>query len=198
MKTFLKIISRRWKEILIITLLTAGLTVILGFFYNKSAFSNTIFISVGAKQQTGYALAVNPYETVQAADQFSESVQGWFKNPAFIEKINTQAEYKVDLSARKQEKQNLVITFRTETEEQAEKVSQVTERILRDQIARYNRETGNDFRLPIFNLTIKEGTYHLALFGVFGLIIGFFLGYALSAILEKFIYELHHLRHGKS
>jgi len=192
------ITARRWKEILAVTVLTAALAFVFGILYNKASFNNTIFINLGAKQASGIDRTASPYETVQAADQFSESVQGWFKNPALIAQIRTRAQYEVDFSVRKQEKQNLVITYKTPTAEEGEKVAQVTEEFIRNEVGVFNRETGSDFRIPIFDLFTKEGTIHPGVFAVMGLLLGLMLGYALGALIERFLRELHQFRHGKS
>ena len=197
MQNILKIIARRWKEIIAVTVLTAVLAVVFGYFYNKTAYNNTIFINIGSGQATGFDSSASPYETVQAADSFSETVQGWFKNPVLVDQIRTRSEYNVDFSVRKQEKQNLVVTFRTETPGQGKKVALVTEEAIRSEIGKYNRDTGGDFRMPVSDIYAKEGTIHLAVFALLGTILGFILGYFLCSLHEKFLSELHQFRHGK-
>ncbi len=198
MQNFFRITTRRWKEILIITLLTAILAVTFGFIYNKTSFNNTIFINVGYGPGNGSNALTSPLDAVQAADQFSETVQGWLKDPLLVEEIRTQAQYNVDFSVRKQEKQNLVATYRTGSENQAKKVSQAAEEILRAQIGNYNLETDGDFKMPVFDLYSVNGAFHPALFAVMGIILGLLLGYFFSALWDKFTTELNQFRHGKS
>lgn len=197
MQNFFKVLSKRWKEILAITVLTAALSVAFGYFYNKTAYTNTIFINIGAGRATGQNAPASPYEEVQAADSFTETVQGWFKNPVLTDKIRINSGYNVNLGVRKQEKQNLVVTFKSETPEQGKKTALVTEEIIRGEIGKYNRETGGDFRMPVSDILTKEETVHLALFALIGTVLGFILGYFMSILLEKFLSELHQFRRGK-
>lgn len=198
MQNILKIFAKHWKEIIAVTILTMILSVIFGFFYNKTAYTNTIFINIGARTASGFDTPASPYETVQSADSFTETVQGWFKNPVLVERIRTSAGYNVDFSVRKQEKQNLLVTFKSETSGQGKKTAQITEEAIRGEIGRYNRESGADFRMPVSDIYSREGSIHPAIFGVLGLILGLILGYFLSALLEKFLDELQKFRHGKS
>ena len=198
MQNLLSVVSRRWKEIIIITVITVILSVFFGFYYDKTAASNTVFINVGAGQPAGSAQAASPYESVQAADQFSETTMGWLKNPLLLDEIRTTSGFDVDLNVRKQEKQNLVVTFKTETPDQAKKIARISEEILRREIGRYNLATGSEFRMPIFNFYTKESSIPLPLFAAMGTLLGIILGYVLCALLEKFLKELHQFRHGKT
>ena len=134
---------------------------------------------------------------IQAADAFTETIQGWFKNPVMVEQIRSGAQYNVDFSVRKQEKQNLLVTFKTQTAEQGKKVALVTEETIRAQIGKYNRETGADITVPTSDFFSKEGTINLAVFAGMGAVMGFILAYFLSALLQRFISELNQFRHGK-
>jgi hypothetical protein len=197
MQNFLKTVSAHWKKIITVAVITAVLSAVFGYFYNKTAFNNTIFITIAAGQASNLGQPSEPFETVQASDSFTETVMGWFKNPSFLEQVKSVSGQNVDFSVRKQEKQNLVVTFKTGTSEEGKRIGQITEEVLRGEIAKYNQATDSDFRMPVADIFSKEGTIHPALFAVAGLFFGLFLGYFLGAMLEIFLRELQQFRHGK-
>jgi len=193
MQHFLSVTANRYKAIITLTILTTILSVIFGIHFNKTSFGTTVFLSIGAKQ----SVTQSPFETVQAADHFSELVQGWFKNPALLNKIEDQSGSKPDLSARKQEKQNLVITYKTATEDQAKKVSQSMEQVLKAEITNYNLQNSSEFTLTSFSATTKESPIPLILFVLAGLIGGFGIGFAYGSAAEKVKSELRQFAHRK-
>lgn len=175
---------RRWKQVAAITCLTAILSFAIGLYFNKAGISATVFISIGARQPLTEKNELSIYENVQAADQFAETVQGWFKNPDLIAKIENQAGTSIDFTARKQEKQNLVITYKAKNEDQAKKNSQLLRDNLKNEIAIYNNQTGSNFQLAIYSTHIQEQSIPPFFFAILGILIGFF-----AAILISYSYE---------
>ncbi len=195
MQHFLLIVTKRWKEILALMVITTAASVIFGLQYNKTSFSNTIFLTIGAKQESDQK--ISPYETLQAADHFAEAVQGWFKNPALIEKIREQSGIDVDFGARKQEKQNLVITFKAVNAEDFKKIAAAAKSVLLSEIATYNLQTGSEFSIPNYAVSSKESSLPIILFALGGLIAGAGIGFTLGSALEKLMSEIHQFAHSK-
>jgi hypothetical protein len=193
MQHFLAITTGRYKAIIALTVITTALSVAFGMHFNKTSFATTAFLTLGAKQ----SVVLSPLDTAQAADHFSELVQGWFKNPAMLNKIETQSGSKPDLNARKQEKQNLVITYKTATEEAAKKVSQAMEQVLKDEITNYNLQNNSEFTLTSFGAVTKENPMPLILFILAGLIGGFGVGFAYGSAADKIKSELRQFAHRK-
>jgi capsular polysaccharide biosynthesis protein len=191
MKTFFLITTKHWKSIAIITLLTIISAVGFGYLFNRDAYATTVFINVGAKSKPG----ISTFETVQAADAFSESVMGWFKNPGFTEKVSAESGIAASMSARKQEKQNLIVTYKTETSEQGAKISSAIESNLRSEISLYDSTTSNDFNIALFNSATAESKTPPTFFAVMGLVAGLILGYGLLALFDRFKKALHEYRH---
>lgn len=182
---YLILFRRRWKEIAVITLLTMLCTYGFLAWKNSKPYEATVFMSIGVKSFPGITPAQNdPFENVQAADQFSETVQGWFKNPGFEGRISKLAEEEVNTNAQKQEKQNVVITFSESFPEQAAKVSDVIKKVLNEEILNYNSQTGSNFQLALYSTNIEHKPLSVLLFLFLGLIAGIFLGSAILLFYE--------------
>jgi capsular polysaccharide biosynthesis protein len=192
MQHFLLITTKHWKKILALTLLTAIASGICGFILAKTPWDGTTFINIGAKQNFQAQNGNSLLENVQASDAFSESVQGWFKNPSFINGVKELSGTSVDFSARKQEKQNIVVAFKASSEAEIKKISQVLEENLRIEIGKYNLATGADFQITLFDTTTSESKNHLAIFITLGLVLGLFFGFGICSIFETFSKEFQH------
>jgi hypothetical protein len=189
MKTFLTLFFNHWKKIALIALLTAIAATAFGIVYNRNSVSATIFINIGAIQDNAFGNTENPYDALQAADQFTESVMGWFKNPQLLETIRTQSGEQVDFSVRKQEKQNLLITYKTTSLESAKGIADVTRNNLEKTITVYNGRNSSNFTMPSFDTSLKESHLPLVLFALFGLVAGCFIGYFLALFWDILIKE---------
>lgn len=198
MKNFLFNIFKNWKKIILIGILTAIASVIFGIVYNYNAFSATIFVNIGSIQNSTFGKEENPYDTLQAADQFTESMQGWFKNPAFLEKIRSESGTNVDLSVRKQEKQNLIITFKAASAQAADKIVQSTRTALENQLSVYNGRNASSFTMPAFDPYIKEYRLPLILFAFCGAVAGIFIGYFFSLFWSACVREYNLYRREKA
>jgi hypothetical protein len=198
MKGFFTILFGNWKKIAVITLLTAAAATFFGMAYNRNAVTATIFINIGAVQSDTYGTFENPYNILQAADHFTESVQGWFKNPVLIGTIREQSGTKADFSVRKQEKQNLILTFKAETVEKATSISEMTKRVLEEQINVYNGRNASKFTLSSYDADFVESNLPLWFFAVFGAATGLAAGYFLAAFWNILIREFNIYRRGKA
>ncbi len=171
---YLNLIRRNTLSVLLITLLTIGTTAGLVLYKNRSPFQSTIFVSIGNVQRS---LQGNDssFENVQAADHFSEAVQGWFKNPEFQKRIRIDGSS--EISARKQEKQNLLLSYTSENDDLAKKTGEKAREELQKEIETYNANTASEFKTAIYSLNVEEKPLSLPLF----LIIGLFGGAILSS-----------------
>lgn len=147
-------------------------------------YDSTIFISIGSKISATTESTI--LDSVEASDKFTETVHGWFKNPAFIATIDK------DVAASKQEKQNLFLNYETETEQEAINVSNVIKQQLQNKIAIYNAETESDFTLAIYDFQTKQDNKSFLLYLILGLFSGIFFGIFYSYMIEYFLGVVSH------
>lgn len=183
--------KRNWISILLITLIALATSIVYTVAKNPANFDTTLFLSIGYKQSTSVSTS---FDNVQAADYFSETVEGWFKNPQFTERIKDNANLNISLAAKKQEKQNLVITFSTQNNENANTVADAITTELKHEIQRYNTRTGSDFQLAIQSISTTEKNTKSAIIIIIGLILGFIIALALTYIYE-FTFNLATFKH---
>jgi capsular polysaccharide biosynthesis protein len=195
LRSFIFLIRKFWKQFIVLTVISALTFTLSVYFYQQSAFNVTVFINIGAKSfSTENKIESNLYDTVQAADQFTETIQGWFKNPAFINRIDFATQTETSFSVRKQEKQNLIVTFRTPTEELAKKVSQSIQENLRMELGNYNRQTSSNFELGLYDTHIKKDRFNPILFPLLGLLLGVMLAMGLIWFYE-YLFNPAHNKH---
>ncbi len=187
---YLAMIRRRWLPGFIITALVALSSVILVQWKNTKPFSSTVFVSIGTVQEPN--LQNNPtniFENVQASDQFSQTVQGWFKNPQFLDQLSQKTGIISDISASNQQKQNVVVTFDAATQDQANMLSQTVKDELNNEIQTYDNKTGTKFQAAILEANIQKKPLSLILFllvGILGgLIVASFALYGYEYFLRK-------------
>ncbi len=185
--SYLGLAKRRWQIVLGMAVLVAILTYSFALNKNKNLYKTTVFLSIGVNES---AAKENPnssiYENVQAADQFSETVQGWFKNPDFLQRIEKKSASGSNISARKQEKQNLLVSYNTVTRQQAEKISGAIKNELIDELNTYNQKTNTAFQLAIYTPSINEESANIPLFLLLGILAGLALGIGICYCYEYF------------
>lgn len=177
-------IFRKWKHILILTLFGTFITAFFGFYQKPTDIDGLIFISLGVNEMHYPSLSPTALESVQAADQFTESVQGWFKNPSFIKNIENEIKKSVGISARKQEKQNLIITFRAPNEIEAQTISQIILSKLEKEIIKYNKKTNSNFQIALSSTTTQPIGFNMLVYILVG-----FAGGMILAIILAYLYE---------
>lgn len=179
----LKLIRRKWKTITLITIITLGSSLVSAYYYFQG-YNSTIFLSIGLKQN----LTVSPYDNLQAADQFTETIQGWFKNQQLIKSIEDQSQIRPEFSVRKQEKQNLVVSYKTTTSEQAQKLATSTKDVLQKNLLAYNQANNTEYNLSVFNNSTEKSTYNPITITIIGLIFGFIVGVFIAYCYEYIFY----------
>jgi capsular polysaccharide biosynthesis protein len=184
-RSFVFFMRRRWKKIILLMLLTTIFSTFFAWQKNKIQYAGTIFLSIGVKQSEEDS-GKDMYEKVQAADQFTETIQGWFKNPNFIDRVNKAAGNGAEFSARKQEKQNVVVTFVSDSDEQAKKLIEVIKSELSAEIQKFNTRTNSNFQLALYSGTVSPQDGNFLLFIIFGTLLGLILGLCLAYAYEYF------------
>lgn len=145
---------------------------------------NSLFysFSVNAKNSTQN----NNYENLQSADQITESIQGWIKDPAFQENVTNESNLKLQIKGKKQEKNNLIISFDSKNTAEADLYQKAIDHELRNRLSAYNHVSS-------FDITIGSQSFHtknkldLSFIFIFGgLIIGKFLGIWAAYLHEQY------------
>lgn len=161
--------------IIIVTLLTALTGSVYWTNKQQSSFHTTVFTTIANQSNS------SSQENEQASTYFGETLMGWFRNPAFLEKIYKQTTTEGSLSAHKQERQNLIIEIDANSELENEQLAEAALKILESEIAVFNHTTENKFQLlnlgittyqnPLKNTVVILATFLAALFLViFGII----------------------------
>ncbi|MFN7160229.1 MAG: hypothetical protein ACK4NC_01305 [Candidatus Gracilibacteria bacterium] len=185
---FFQACKRHLKVILLISLLAAAIT---GIYWSKFVapdFKSTIFFSTVTKVDNARTTErYDPFSYAQSADSFAEGMLGWFRNPNFFvymkEHVPAAANLRLDrmYQIRKQEKQNLNITFQVETRALAEDLQEATMKYLREQIANINTQSNTTYDIINETFNITEVKYNTLLvtsvvfFSLFLLLTLFFL-----------------------
>lgn len=112
-------------------------------------YQEIVFLSIGLEQPT-QSDAVELW--TQANDQMTETIQGWLVDPGFQKMIPGD----FSLSVRKQEKQNLLITMTSATQENAKTATTALIQNLHTAITEYNTATKGT--VAITHLTQSENT----------------------------------------
>ncbi|MCA9374065.1 hypothetical protein KC725_02800 [Candidatus Peregrinibacteria bacterium] len=180
-QSHLKLYQRNWLSILFITLVVTAAFTQAVVSRSTATHAGTIFLSIGTKNATDST----SFDDFQAADQFTESVQGWFRNPDLLTKIAANLDQnKVSISARKQEKQNLVLTYVAKDEQSAKKIGEETIVALDKEIQDYNANTGKSFTIALSSTYVDTIPDRTMIFIAMGLILGI-----VAAIILTYVYE---------
>jgi hypothetical protein len=183
---YLGLLRRHAVSALALAVLVVAATMSLVAWKNTAPYETTVFISIGNNQNEALDQE-SAYENVQAADHFSETVQGWFKNPKFQERIKMRSSS--EMNARKQEKQNLVVTFSSEQAEEGQLGSEKLRNELEMEINAYNSGTNSDFQIAVYTFDTKHKPLSFPLFLIISIIGGVMLAsfalYGFEYLFEK-------------
>ncbi len=156
--------------IIIATLICGSIGFYFGFKKNNNAkFKSSIFLSIAIKNKS---FNENPYESVQTADHMTESIQGWIKDLSFQENIRNKSKINIELQAKRQEKNNIIVNYNTLTKEDAQKIEKVFLNQLNQRIFSYNLKSNflvNADIQPLFTQARLNTTY---IYMILGLLIG--------------------------
>lgn len=171
-RDYLSLIKRRFIAVTIITLMVTGATIGFVLYRNTTPYDSTVFISIGYAEPLGEVST--PYENAEAADVFSQTVMGWFKNPEFIQMTKTKGT--TDMSAVSQEKQNVMVNFSSDNPEDATLANQNLQKQLTSEIEAYNGKTNSHFELAVFDANTTDKMLPLWPFVLLGIIAGLLFG----------------------
>jgi len=168
----LKTCKRYFLLSIIISAVIAG---IAGFYwknYVPADYKTTIFLSIVTKvDDKRINDRFDPLSYVESADRFAEGMLGWFRNPDFFKQIQIvvpeASELRLDriYQIKKQEKQNLNISFQVASQNIAEKLQKATIQYLRTQVQNINTQSNTTFDIINDTVTItpvKYNTYLVA------------------------------------
>lgn len=174
----------RHKYLILVVLIAALITGSLIANNNqKLNVNNTVFYIFGIQdpnQQT------NSYENLQAADQITESIQGWFKDPSFLSEINRQSNLSFAIKSKKQEKNNLVLTYNSDNNSNGDIFSQTISRVLQQRINNYNANSDLQIKISSQLPHSSEKASDLGLYLLISLIAGLLTGYLSAYFYEYF------------
>lgn len=151
----LDLYKRNWVLILIAALVVFAGVHTVGSQRFAGGHDGTIFLTIGTQRLADQDISTS-YDDALAADNFSETVSGWFKNPVFVKKISETAGVEAGLAGRRQERLNVVVTYSTATSEQAQAISTSTRQILEDSISEFNSNTNRQFKIARYESQIQE------------------------------------------
>lgn len=184
-KDYIKLVKRNLGKTFLVMILTMVLAFGFSALRNKTPFATTILLSIGVKEISNTSSSSSIYEDVQAADNFTETVHGWFKNPEFLSGLTSEKVYSPEnFSVRKQEKQNLVVTYDSYNEESSTQTKNVIKNFIESQLATYNQKTNSHFELAIYSSATETKKSLLFILMGLGLIGGFILGSIISYLYE--------------
>ena len=159
----------------------------------KDVHTTTVFLSLAAKDVNALDKGKSVfYQNIEAADQFAESMQGWFTNPVFLVKTNSDSQGAIGhsgFSVHKQEKQNLLVTFKTRSENESKRTVAALKSTLENYLKQYNQVSATNFSIAIFDSTYNPETTGLITIILLSLIFGLILSLFLSAIHFNYLKE---------
>lgn len=179
-------LAYRNKYLIIITTLACVLS---GYFFyiNQSSnhYETNQLISFAIQNQKPSVSDSSPYENLEAADQITESIQGWFISPAFLNELQQQTTLNYSIKARKQEKNNLLITFNSENQLNAQKYSEQILKSLQNRLDQYNQKSDLRINAAITESQTNTKNSNPILYLSLGFLIGLIVSYLASLSWEK-------------
>lgn len=132
-----------------------------------------------------FATVVSADENSSVADKevssqgLSETIIGWTYSPLFGENLG------FGVSAKKQERQNIVLQFETPTEKKAQENAEKLQKQLQEKLKNYNQLSETKFNFLFESPVIRQNTPKKSMLGIAGAILGLFFGSFLSEFLYR-------------
>lgn len=137
----------------------------------------TLFMTLGL--ELGPGDSVSGYVTSQnqnVIDQFTETVQGWLRNPSLVSRIEEEAGFPLGVAVRKQEKQNLVVTLDLPSEGEVAVSVRAVMKTLEADLSLYRERTHAPFVVALYSFVPFSIAPSLAIYGVTGFLLALVLG----------------------
>ena len=149
----------------------------------------TVFLTIGAVLTEGVSMGtLGASQNENVVDQFTQTVQGWVSNPGLVQQVAAQLDRPFDLSVRKQEKQNLIVTLEMNEDNPGEATPElgatVFLEVLNRELMAYNERTNSQFVVAISSVSYFKNSPHFALNGVIALFLGLVVGLVTLALRE--------------
>ncbi|MBD3270765.1 hypothetical protein GF376_04520 [Candidatus Peregrinibacteria bacterium] len=190
LKDYLKIGIRNAYIIILLIFISIITTYFAFFQQNIDKFQSTIFVTFANQQDNEKTnLESNILDSITANDQFAESVQGWFRNPSFLDSLYSKHTNLLNISAKKQEKQNIIIIYETLDENSAKEVKKSINELLNRQIVSFNNKSQLNFDIAIFdhhyNIINSRQYFYLLAAVIFGLLAGYLVAISYEFWFDK-------------
>ncbi|MBU1992431.1 MAG: Wzz/FepE/Etk N-terminal domain-containing protein [Patescibacteria group bacterium] len=179
LRNYLSLLLRRWKEIIAFGVIIALLSGVYTTYYATTKYNSTLFFTVASSK---YGISL--YDDIRGADLFSESVQGWTKNPAMIDEIKERTGEDFGITGRVQETENVVVELSASSEEAITKVSEETLKVLEEKLKEFNLKTRHSFQLAVPTIQYETKVPGLGKNELIALVLGFLIGIAFAFVYE--------------
>ncbi|MBU1018586.1 MAG: hypothetical protein ABII07_05015 [Patescibacteria group bacterium] len=154
---------------------------VCGLLYSITFLTTTyegfVFLTVGMEQGSypQDAEAFGARGVTEADNYFAETVQGWTMDPSFANQVSERVGESVSVSARKQERQNLIFQVFAGSSEVAELAARETVAELSERLSSYNDVMKTSYAIANPEVTVYERIPQV-LFNVFtGFVLGFLI-----------------------
>ena len=155
---------------------------------NKTTYKGLLFVTIGIDEsKIRNAGDFDYYGITEGADNFTETVMGWFRSPTLSNAIMTNAELSgkealiSGFGVYKQEVQNIIVDFEANSGTAAEKIQTATMSTMEEKLSTYNRNNSAGFTFTIDKNNIETitrlGKNTIALGGIGALLLAFALCY---------------------
>lgn len=178
---YLKLASRNSIYILIITLFCVITGFLASNYLDTVKYNNSLFFTISVKDKGEFSDA---YSNLQASDQFTESLQGWFKDPSLLKNIYDQSGLNFPINAKKQDKNNLIISYFSDSQENGKILKEAINSEISKKISAYNSNSDIRVFITSSDLYVDRQSSKTILYLIISTIIGIIFGYAFSLLFE--------------
>lgn len=193
---YLKLASRNIYLIIIVTIICATGGFLFTQSLNTNPYGATLFLSFGIEDKA--TKTTSSYENLQAADQITESIQGWFKDPSFINEINLNSPLNPNIQAKKQEKNNLLISFSSPDQDSAKLISNRILAVLTSRLTQYSTQSDLKITIATNSLDIALQSSKNKIFILISIIIGLIVGFLGALFWENILQVIKSDQHFES
>jgi|GEM_PF-5414104 len=179
---YLKFAQRNLFTIICCTILSSAAGFIYSNSLNTNLFDNQLFVSISIQDKQK---ATNAYENLQAADQITESIQGWLKDPSLQQQLHQQTNLNFPFSGKRQEKNNLLINFTSSDQASASIFSEALIKTLKQRVTEYSQNSDLTILLNPQTLFTSKKSNPQAVYLIIATLLGLLLGLIFSWLYEE-------------
>ncbi|MFA6527936.1 MAG: hypothetical protein WCT46_00125 [Candidatus Gracilibacteria bacterium] len=174
----------KWKAIVVGIVCGVSAFVYTSSFSEKS-YEAIVFMSIGMEQGVypDQAEAFGARGVTEADYYFAQTVQGWSMDPSFGDQVNERVSGSVSVTARQQERQNVIFSIIGNDEEIVNLAATATVDELTERLASYNGTMETSYKVANPEITIWTHEPKVLFNGLIGflfgvlLVVGFYLVY---------------------